>query len=30
MVLEEIHEGVCENHIDARTFAYKALRQGYY
>ena len=29
-VLKEVHEGVCGNHIGARTLAGKALRQGYY
>ena len=29
-VLREVHEGVCGNHIGARTLAGKALRQGYY
>ena len=29
-VLREIHEGVCGNHIRARTLVGKALRQGYY
>ena len=29
-VLREMHEGVCRNHIGARTLAGKALRQGYY
>ena len=29
-VLREVHEGVCGNHIGARTFAGKVLRQGYY
>ena len=29
-VLREVHEGVCENHIRARTLAGKVLRQGYY
>ena len=28
--LREVHEGVCENHIEARTLAGKVLRQGYY
>ena len=28
--LREVHEGVCENHIGARTLAGKVLRQGYY
>ena len=27
-VLREVHEGVCENHIGARTLARKALRHG--
>ena len=29
-ILREIHEGVCGNHIGARTLAGKTLRQGYY
>ena len=29
-VLKEVHEGVCGNHIGARTLAGKVLRQGYY
>ena len=29
-VLREVHEGVCGNHIEARTLAGKSLRQGYY
>ena len=29
-VLREVHEGVCGNHIGARTLAGKALRHGYY
>ena len=29
-VLREVHKGVCENHIEARTLVGKALRQGYY
>ena len=29
-ILREVHEGVCGNHIGARTLAGKALRQGYY
>ena len=29
-VLREVHEGVCGNHIGARTLAGKVLRQGYY
>ncbi|GKV33125.1 hypothetical protein SLEP1_g41667 [Rubroshorea leprosula] len=28
--LREVHEGVCGNHIGARTLAHKVLRQGYY
>ncbi|XP_064992502.1 uncharacterized protein LOC135629235 [Musa acuminata AAA Group] len=30
MVLAEIHEGVCGEHIGGRTLAHKILRQGYY
>ena len=29
-ILREVHEGVCGNHIRARTLARKTLRQGYY
>ena len=29
-VLREVHEGVCGNHIGARTLAEAVLRQGYY
>ena len=29
-VLREVHEGVCGNHIGARTLGGKVLRQGYY
>ncbi|GKV15561.1 hypothetical protein SLEP1_g26343 [Rubroshorea leprosula] len=28
--LREVHEGVCESHVGARTLAHKVLRQGYY
>ncbi|XP_065012782.1 uncharacterized protein LOC135641352 [Musa acuminata AAA Group] len=30
MVLAEIHEGICGEHIVGRTLAHKILRQGYY
>ena len=29
-VLREVHEGICGNHIGARTLAEKTLRHGYY
>ena len=29
-VLAEVHEGICGEHIAARTLAYKILHQGYY
>ena len=29
-ILREVHEGICGNHIRARTLAGKTLRQGYY
>ena len=29
-VLREVHEGICDNHIGARTLVGKTLRQGYY
>ena len=29
-VLREVHEGICGNHIGARTLASKTLRQEYY
>ncbi|GKV40237.1 hypothetical protein SLEP1_g47906 [Rubroshorea leprosula] len=28
--LREVHEGVCNSHVGARTLAHKVLRQGYY
>ncbi|GKU89583.1 hypothetical protein SLEP1_g3707 [Rubroshorea leprosula] len=28
--LREVHEGIYESHVGARTLAHKALRQGYY
>ena len=28
-ILKEVHEGICGNHIGARTLAGKTLRQGY-
>ena len=28
--LREVHEGICGNHIEARSLAAKTLRQGYY
>ena len=28
--LQEIHEGICENHTGRQSLAYKALRQGYF
>ena len=29
-ILKELHEGICGNHIGARTLVGKTLRQGYY
>ena len=29
-ILREVHEGICGNHIGARTLSGKTLRQGYY
>ena len=29
-VLREVHEGICGNHIEARSLVVKTLRQGYY
>ena len=29
-ILREVHEGICGNHIGARTLVEKTLRQGYY
>ena len=29
-ILREVHEGICGNHIGARTLVGKTLRQGYY
>ena len=29
-ILRDVHEGICGNHIGARTLAGKTLRQGYY
>ena len=29
-ILREVHDGICGNHIEARTLAGKTLRQGYY
>ena len=29
-VLREVHEGICGNHIGARSLAAKTFRQGYY
>ena len=29
-ILREVHEGICGNHIGARTLAGNTLRQGYY
>lgn len=30
MVLEEVHQGACTNHIGGRALAYKLLKLGYY
>ena len=29
-VLQEIHDGACDNHFGARTMATKVIRAGYY
>ena len=29
-IIEEIHEGVCGNHIGGKALALKALREGFY
>ena len=29
-ILQEIHEGICGNHAEGQSLAYKALRQGYF
>ena len=29
-VLREIHQEICENHLEGKSLAYKVLRQGYY
>ena len=29
-MLREVHEGICRNHIEARSMVAKTLRQGYY
>ena len=29
-MLKEVHEGICSNHIGAKSLAVKTLRQGYY
>ena len=29
-ILQEIHEGICNNHAGGKSLAYKALRQGYF
>ena len=28
--MREIHKGICGNHTVGQSFAFKALRQGYY
>lgn len=28
--LHEVHEGICENHSESRSLAYKIIRQEYY
>jgi len=30
VVMQEIHDGDCENHLGGRSFAYKVINQGYY
>ena len=29
-ILQEIHEGICGNHVGGQSLAYKALMQGYF
>ena len=29
-ILQEIHEGICDNHTGGQSLAYNALRQGYF
>ena len=29
-ILQEIHKGICDNHAEGQSLAYKALRQGYF
>ena len=29
-ILQEIHEGICDNHAGGQSLAHKALRQGYF
>jgi len=29
-IMVELHEGICENHIDGRTLSSKTVRAGYY
>ena len=28
--LREVYEGICENHLEGKSLAYKVLRRGYY
>ena len=29
-ILQTIHEGICSNHVEGQSLAYKALQQGYF
>ena len=29
-VMKEVHEGICENHLGARSLVHKLIRAGYY
>ena len=29
-VIREVHEGICENHLGARSLVHKLIRAGYY
>ena len=30
LLLEELHEGICESHIEGRSLSHKAITQGYW
>ena len=29
-VMKEVHEGICENHLESRSLVHKLVRAGYY